>query len=99
MEIQIHIKREKHLRYEPIDEESAAVITCDVSRNLLAGMGIAGEIVSTASHSKDSISLILDNGQCIVGDLEPIEYLDANEENDVLQSDWKCVMSYNPKVI
>ncbi|MDE6686103.1 MAG: MBL fold metallo-hydrolase [Lachnospiraceae bacterium] len=92
-------KREKHLSYEPIDEKSAVIITLMESREFLANMGIAGEIIPTASHSKDSISLILDNGECIVGDLEPMEYLDAYEENAALQSDWKIVMSYRPKVI
>ncbi len=93
------LKREKSLRYEPIDEKIATVITCDVSRNFLAGLGIAGEIVETASHSKDSISIILDSGECMVGDLEPMEYLDAYVENTALQNDWKLVMSYNPKAI
>lgn len=92
-------KREIHLSYEPIDEKSAVIITLMESREVLANMGIAGEIIPTASHSKDSISVILDSGECIVGDLEPVEYIDAYEENAALQSDWKLVMSYHPKVI
>lgn len=92
-------KREKYLRYEPIDEKTATVITCDESRVFLADLGISGEIVPTASHSNDSISVILDNGECIVGDLEPIEYLDAYEENFALKNDWKLVMNYSPKII
>ncbi len=92
-------KREKHLRYKPIDEKNAVIITCDESRDFFANIGIAGEIIPTASHSKDSISVILDNGECIVGDLEPMEYLDAYEGNVALQSDWKFVMNYKPKVI
>lgn len=92
-------KREGHLLYKPIDEKNAVVITCKESRNFLAKIGIAGEIIQTTSHSKDSVSIILDNGECIVGDLEPMEYLDAYEENMALQSDWKLVMSYKPKVV
>lgn len=42
---------------------------------------------------------LLDNGVCIVGDLEPIEYLGAYEENVRLKADWELVMSYNPKFI
>ena len=49
--------------------------------------------------AKDSISLILDNGICFVGDLETIEYLDAYDGNSKLKSDWNLVMSYNPKKI
>lgn len=62
-------------------------------------MGIAGEIIQTPSHSNDSISVILDNGECMVGDLEPIEYLSAYEQNTALQNDWDYIMSFNPKVI
>ena len=43
--------------------------------------------------------MVLDNGVCVVGDLEPIEYLDAYEENVRLKADWELVMSYNPKFI
>ena len=92
-------KREKHLQFEPIDEKNAVIITCESSRKFLSNMGIDGEFIQTESHSKDSISLILDNGECIVGDLEPIEYLDAYDENIALQSDWNQIMRYNPKVI
>lgn len=92
-------RREKHLRYEPIDEKYATVVTCDESRNFLSGIGIEGEIIPTISHSQDNISIILDSGECIVGDLEPMEYLDAYEKNIALQSDWKLITSYHPKVI
>ena len=45
-----------------------------------------GEIIATTSHSADSISLILDSGECFVGDLEPIGYLAAYEQNDKLKN-------------
>lgn len=57
------------------------------------------KIISTPSHSEDSISLILDNGICFVGDLEPLEYLAAYDDNIKLKLDWDCVMSYNPKTV
>lgn len=91
--------RDKRLSYEAINEKDAIVISCKKSRRFLKDMGISGEIISTTSHSEDSISLVLDNGVCIVGDLEPIEYLDAYEENVKLKADWELVMSYNPKLI
>lgn len=91
--------RDKRLNYEAINEKEAIIISCKDSRRFLKDMGISGEIISTTSHSEDSISLVLDNGVCIVGDLEPIEYLDAYEENVKLKADWELVMSYNPKRI
>lgn len=91
--------RDKRFHYEPIDEGDAIVIICKESREFLKDVGISGEILSTMSHSEDSISLVLDNGICIVGDLEPVEYLGAYEENVKLKADWELVMSYNPKLI
>lgn len=92
-------KREGRLQYEPINEKNAELITFSESRAFFAEMGIAGEIIQTPSHSNDSISVILDNGECMVGDLEPIEYLSAYEQNTALQNDWDYIMSFNPKVI
>ncbi|WP_024465438.1 MBL fold metallo-hydrolase [Treponema pedis] len=91
--------REKKLKYEPIDADKAIIFSEKNSREILKGMGIEGEIISTTSHSPDSISLILDDGTCFVGDLEPIEYLDAYDENIKLKEDWELIMSYNPKMI
>lgn len=91
--------RDKHLNYEPITTEKATVISSEESRNFLESMGINGEIVATTSHSKDSISLVLDSGECFVGDLEPIEYLDGYEQNEELKRDWEHIMRYAPKVI
>ena len=45
------------------------------------------------------IALILDDGNCFVGDLEPRSYIDAYEDNRILESDWNRIASRNPKVI
>ena len=91
--------RDKRLNYDPIHEADATVISCKESREFLKDLGIHGEVISTASHSEDSVSLVLDEGVCIVGDLEPIDYLGGYERNVALQKDWELVMSYNPKLI
>ncbi len=93
------LERDKRLNYNPIDLDNATVIRLEESRAFLKGIGINGEIVSTPSHSQDSISLILDSGECFVGDLEPNEYLDGYENNESLQNDWESINSYSPKVI
>ena len=85
------------LLYSPINEVSATMIACEDSRKFLEKMGISGEIIQTPSHSEDSISLILDDGDCFVGDLEPFEYIEAYEENAPLKSDWDHILSYQPK--
>ncbi len=91
--------RDKRFHYDPIDEGSAEIISCAESRDFLSGLGICGEIIHTPSHSPDSISLILDSRDCIVGDLEPYEYLAAYGENPELKRDWDLVMSFQPKRI
>ena len=92
--------RDKTLRFLPsVPEDKAEVIACKDSRAFLAALGINGEIISTPSHSEDSITLILDSGDCFVGDLEPMEFMDGYEENKALQSDWEKVMSFSPRVI
>ena len=91
--------REKRFKYIPINESRATVISCAGSREFLSSMGIKGEIISTPSHSADRVSIILDNGNCIVGDLEPVEFLDAYEAHPGLEKDWCRVMSYQPKKI
>lgn len=91
--------RERRTEVMPIHTEEATVITCEESRVFLRTLGIDGEIISTTSHSEDSVTLILDDGTCIVGDLEPQEYLGAYEENEKLAKDWERILSFQPKRI
>lgn len=85
--------------YSPIDEALASVISCETSRDFLSGMGIRGEIIRTPSHSEDSISLVLDDGCCFVGDLEPMEHIGAYEDSTALKNDWDHILSFHPKRI
>ena len=48
------------LRYTPVDDTDATMISCKESRSFLSSIGIHGEIIHTPSHSEDSISLILE---------------------------------------
>ena len=89
--------REK-LPTEPIDETQAVIISCEESRDFLQKIGISGQIIHTPSHSADSVSLVLDNGDCFVGDLEPFEYIEIYaERNTELQRDWEKLLSFRPK--
>lgn len=92
-------RRDKRTEYMPINEKEFIFVKCEESRTFLHGIGIEGEILSTPSHSNDSVFLMLDNGTCFVGDLEPINYLDAYEENIKLKEDWRLIMSHNPNII
>ena len=83
------------LPFAPIDETKATVINCTESREFLEDVGISGEIISIPSHSPDRVSLVLDSGECFVGDLQPREY--GDEENDAVKEDWTRVMSFQPR--
>ncbi len=85
--------------FTAVDESRAEVITCAGSREFLTGLGISGEIIHTPSHSPDSISLVLDDGDCLVGDLEPYEYIAAYDDNAQLKKDWSLLLSHHPKRI
>lgn len=91
--------RDARKKYTSINENEAVIVSCEESRAFLRNLGIDGEILSTPSHSNDSISLILNDGSCFVGDLEPMEYLDAYNENTKAKDDWKLVISHNPRMI
>ena len=91
--------RDRRLSYRAADENAATVISCERSREVLKALGIDGEILPTPSHSEDSVSLILDDGSCLVGDLEPLAYLEAYDANPGLKSDWKQILSRHPKRI
>lgn len=91
--------RETHLNFKPIDESSAVVLSCAESRSFLRGLGIMGEIIQTQSHSEDGAAVILDNGECFVGDLEPPEFIGAYENNAALKTDWERILSHDPKTI
>lgn len=91
--------REPQLGFKPIDESKATVIDCGESRDFLNKIGIQGEVIPTASHSTDGIAVILDDGNCFVGDLEPPEYIGAYEKNAALQADWEQIFIRDPKIV
>ena len=86
-------------KYNPIDEKNAVIISAQDSRSFLKKLGINGQIITTSSHSKDGIALILDDGQCFVGDLEPVEFIDGYENNDALKTDWENIRKLEPEII
>ena len=91
--------REGRRDYVPVDDGAARVITCAESRDFLRELGIDGEILSTPSHSPDSVSVMLDGGDCFVGDLEPYSYLEAYRDNPPLREDWERILCFRPERI
>ena len=86
--------KEKNTAFKSIDEDNVQVISCLDSRNFLESTGVFGEVLYTPGHSEDSISVILDNGIAIVGDLPPLYTVPAyNDEK--LEHSWNNILSNN----
>lgn len=73
-------------RYVDITLDDNATISFGQSRNHLAQIGIAGEIVPTPGHSDDSVTLVLDDGSAFTGDLTPLEFAGEAEVATVAAS-------------
>ena len=91
--------KEPHLNYRPIDESNALILKFDDASSFLGSLGIDGNIGRTLSHSADSIYVSLEDGTFILGDLEPLEYLDAYKDNPLLKTDWDNILMQNPKLL
>jgi ribonuclease/clavin/mitogillin len=57
--------------YVPITPAGNITISCNQSRQLLAGIGIPGQILHTPGHSDHCVSLLVDDGSAFTGDLPP----------------------------
>ena len=91
--------REPHLNYRPIDERNALILKFDEAPSFLDSLGINGNIGRTSSHSEDSIYVSLSDGTFILGDLEPLEYLEAYKDNQLLKTDWDNILKQDPKLL
>lgn len=91
--------REPNLNYKPIDESKALILKFDEAPSFLDSLGINGNIGITLSHSEDSIYVALEDGTFILGDLEPLEYLEAYKDNQLLKTDWDNILKQDPKLL
>ncbi len=90
--------KEKNRFYKPIEENSVVFISCAESRQFLCKLGIAGEVMSTPGHSDDSISILLDEGIAIVGDLPPLYSVPAYG-NILLETSWNSILARKIKCV
>ncbi len=61
----------KGYEYSRIDRSSLRVVRLDDSGEFLRGLGVAGRIVRSPGHGEQSLSLVLDSGEALIGDLPP----------------------------
>lgn len=85
--------KERNLKFKPINT-TPVIISCEQSRKFLKNLDIDGEILHTPGHSDDSISLILDDGIAIVGDLDDLECAELLN-NQKINNSWNKILSHN----
>jgi glyoxylase-like metal-dependent hydrolase (beta-lactamase superfamily II) len=84
--------------YTEIVPAGNVVKRCDESRALLAELGIAGEVVPTPGHSDDSVSLVLDTGECFTGDLT-METMIGAEDPQVVAASWARLRALGARTV
>jgi ribonuclease/clavin/mitogillin len=80
--------------YVDITSNGNIVIAFRQSRQLLSGIGIAGEILPTPGHSDHCVSLLLDDGSVFTGDLPPEAHA---FDNPVALSTWRLLRAHGAK--
>ena len=74
-----------------IDEDCITTVPIASSRAFLSSIGVDGEVLSTPSHSSDSVSFSLDSGDVIVGDLIPFELCSGDS---AAEDDWEMLLEH-----
>ena len=93
--------------FPPVEVREKDILVSENDNQLLRKWGIAGEIVLTPGHTYDSISIVLDDGNAVVGDAamntmhfcgadyRPIYHMNRQE----VFSSWKELFRRNVKKI
>lgn len=76
--------------YNEISTQDNLLVTLDDSRDLLASLGLHGELVHTPGHSDDSVSVLLDGGEVFTGDLTHPMFM-TEETADVVTASWRTL--------
>lgn len=91
-------EKDRRKTFVPIDDKKIQILSLQESRAFLEKIGIAGEVLYTPGHSDDSISLWLDEGICLVGDLNPLYELELHTGTQIAKS-WDALLDRKPKKI
>lgn len=84
-------------KYAPILKDRFLSLKTGDSRAFLASIGIGGEVVQTPGHSDDSVSLITDNHEVLIGDLYPVSQI--MDDDVVSHQSWATIKAMGGKYI
>jgi glyoxylase-like metal-dependent hydrolase (beta-lactamase superfamily II) len=79
--------------YVPIVVEPPDVVLRARQPGALRALGVAGQAVETPGHSHDSVSLLLDDGRCFIGDLTPPQLAPDEAAAAVLRESWRRLLA------
>lgn len=91
-----HVKPADH--FTPITLHDNVVTTIAASRAVLAGIGLAAQLVHTPGHSADSVSLLLDTGAVFTGDLTHPQFVTDAESDETLGS-WRRLHALGARTV
>lgn len=90
--------KDARARFVPIDDSKVTLVPIGESRTMLSKLGIDGEVLHTPGHSDDSVSLFLDSGELLVGDLNPLYELPLHK-GTLIGDSWEKLLSKKPKKV
>lgn len=91
-------EKENKYPFVPINDHDIIKLPIAESRRFLKENGFDGEVIYTPGHSDDSISLILDDGNAFVGDLNPLYELELHKGTKIGDS-WERILAKSPEKI
>jgi endoribonuclease LACTB2 len=94
--MEMMIKR-SYREYRTIFSNRFLKVKTSDSRAFLASLGIDGEIIQTPGHSDDSVSLITDAHEVLIGDLYPISQI--TEDDVKSHQSWARIQDLGGKYI
>ena len=92
------LKKDARAKFVPIDDSKVTFVPIGESRTMLSKLGIDGEVLHTPGHSDDSVSLFLDSGELLVGDLNPLYELPLHKGTPIGDS-WEILLARKPKKV
>lgn len=84
--------------YTPIVVEPDDVVLTAANRPVLKQLGIRGEVIETPGHSDDSVSLVLDSGLCLIGDLRLPQYAGDEAAAALCRASWQKLLDTGAKM-
>jgi len=86
--------KKKYVNYCEIAKDKIKTLKLAESRNWLRSIGVDGEVVQTFGHGSDSVALLLDSGEALIGDLPVFEDYD-----ELVRKDWLKLKSMKAKKV